>query len=209
VKIRNVEADPVARLVEALKKFPGVGPRGAQRMAMHILRSPAGFADDLAQRIREVGFETRFCSRCGNISTSDPCPICADPGRDGRILCVVEEPADVAAIEKTGKYRGMYYVLHGALSPMDGVGPEDIKIEGLTRLIEKEGINEIILATNLDAEGDATAHYLANQFKSLKVKITRIARGAPVGSDLQYVDEITLGESISGRREVGEKTEKN
>jgi len=209
VKIRNVEPDPVARLVEALKKFPGVGPKSAQRMAMYILRSPAGFADDLAERIREVGRETRFCSRCGNISASDPCRICADSNRDGSVLCVVEEPADVTAIEKTGAYRGKYYVLHGALSPMEDVGPEDIKIAGLIELIKKEGIKEVILATNLDAEGDATAHYLANQLKSLKVKISRIARGVPVGSDLQYVDEATLGESISGRREIGGKSEKN
>jgi recombination protein RecR len=137
------------------------------------------------------------------------CAICADSRRDGRVLCVVEEPVDVTAIEKTGAYRGMYYVLHGALSPMDNVGPEDIKTQALIELVKKEGIEEIILATNLDAEGDATAHHLAKQLKSLKVKTTRIARGVPVGGDLQYVDEVTLGESIAGRREIAQKPEKN
>ncbi len=203
MKVRNSEVDPVTRLVEALKKLPGVGPKSARRMAMHILRSPAGPADDLAERIREVGRRTRFCSRCKNISTSDPCGICSNPRRDRRVVCVVQEPVDIAAIEKTGAYKGLYHVLHGALSPMDGIGPEDINIESFVGRIEKEGFREVIIATNPDAYGEATAHHLAKRLKSLKVKVTRIARGVPVGGDLQYIDEATLKEAISGRRNFG------
>jgi len=206
VKVPDVKADPVTRLVEALRKLPGVGPKSAQRMAMHILRSGAGFADELAGRIREVGRGTRFCSRCRNISASDPCSICSNPRRDPKIVCVVEEPADTAAIEKTGAFQGLYHVLHGALSPMDGVGPEEIDIGTFIQRIKKDGIREVIIATNPKPQGENTAHHLAKRLKSLKVKVTRIARGVPMGGDLQYIDEITLGEAISGRRKFGPET---
>lgn len=202
MKIKQVEKDPVTRLVEALRKLPGVGPKSAQRMAMHILRSPREYSDGLAELIREVGHCTAFCSRCGNISATDPCSICSDSGRDAKALCVVEEPADVTSLEKTGAFRGLYHVLHGALSPLDGKGPEDIKLETLFERVKKEGTREVVIATNFDAEGEATARYLAKRFKSAKVRVTRIARGVPVGGDLQYIDEATLAEAISGRREM-------
>jgi len=202
LKIKQVEKDPVTRLVEALKQLPGVGPKGAQRMAMHILRSSREYSDRLAELIREVGRRTRFCSRCGNISVTDPCSICSDSERDPKVVCVVEEPADVTSLEKTGVYRGLYHVLHGALSPLDGRGPEDIKLEEFFGRVEKEGFREVVIATNFDAEGEATAQYLAKRLKSAKVRVTRIARGVPVGGDLQYIDEATLAEAVSGRREM-------
>ncbi len=202
MKIKQVEKDPVTRLVDALKQLPGVGPKGAQRMAMHILRSPKEYSDGLAQLIRQVGHETMFCSRCGNISATDPCSICSDSERDPKSVCVVEEPADVTSLEKTGVFRGLYHVLHGALSPMDGKGAEDIKLEPFFDRVKKEGVREVLIATNFDAEGEATAQYLAKRLKSAKVRVTRIARGVPVGGDLQYIDEATLAEAISGRREI-------
>ena len=206
MKIRDVEADPITRLVEVLKKLPGVGPKGAQRMAMHIMRSPANYADELSDRIREVGRQTRFCSVCQNVSTTDPCRICGDARRDKSVICVVEEPADIAVVEKTGVHKGTYHVLHGALSPMDDVGPKDIKVESFLKRVKNERVREVIIATNPDAEGEATAHYLAKRLKSLKLIVTRIARGVPVGGDIQYVDEATLGEAIAGRRKFGPKS---
>jgi len=203
LKVRDVDIDPVTRLVGTLVKLPGIGPKGAQRIAMNLLRSPSSYAEELADSIRELARHTHFCSMCRNISTSDPCAICADTKRDRSVVCVVEEPADVTSIERTGSYRGVYHVLHGVLDPMEGVGPGDIRLDELVERIKTEKIEEVIIATNPDAEGEATAHHLAKRLKSLKLKITRIARGVPMGADLQYVDEITLTEAISGRRDFG------
>lgn len=201
MKFRDVEIDPVTRLVQALNKLPGIGPKSAQRMAMNILKSPPGYADELASCIINVAKNTHYCSKCRNISSSDPCGICTDSKRDASVVCVVEETVDLTVIEKTGVFRGLYHVLHGTLNPMDGVGPEEIKAEAFISRVKDGGIKEVVIATNPDALGEATAHYLAKLLKPLKIKITRIARGVPMGGDLQYVDEATLAASLSARSE--------
>ena len=193
--------DPLIRLIEELQRLPGVGPKGAQRLAFFILRTPREQTDRLADALREVKERVTYCSTCNNITEVDPCPFCASDTRDPSIICVVEEPQNVAAIEKTREFKGAYHVLMGALSPLQGIGPDDLKIKGLLARVGN-GVREIILATNPNVEGEATAIYLARLLKPLGVKVTRIAMGVPVGSDLEYADEVTMHKAIEGRREV-------
>jgi len=195
-------AEPMARLIEELKKLPGVGSKSAQRLAFHILRASDEDAELLAAAIREVKASLQLCSVCNNITDVDPCAYCASATRNQRLVCVVEEPTNIAAIEKTRHYNGVYHVLHGALSPLHGVGPEQLRITNLVRRVESGSVDELILATNPTVEGEATATYLSNLFKSLPVKVTRIATGVPVGSDIEYADEVTMQKALEGRREL-------
>ena len=193
--------DPLVRLIEELQRLPGIGPKGAQRLAFHLLRTPREHTDRLVAAVRDVKERVTYCSICNNITDSDPCAYCSDSERDAHTICVVEEPQNVSAIEKTRDFRGLYHVLMGALSPLQGIGPDDLKIKGLlTRL--NDGVTEVILATNPNVDGEYTAVYLARLLKPLGVKVTRIAMGVPVGSDLDYADEITMHKAIEGRREV-------
>jgi recombination protein RecR len=194
--------DPLARLVEQLQKLPGIGAKGAQRLAFHILKNPRDEAERLCDAIRDVKERVTYCSTCNNITEADPCAYCTSPSRDQRVICVVEEPQNVSVIEKTREFRGMYHVLMGALSPLHGVGPDDLKIKSLLARVANGGIEEIILATNPTVEGEATALYLARLLKPLGVRVTRIAMGIPVGSDLEYADEVTMTRAMEGRREV-------
>jgi recombination protein RecR len=189
-------------LVDQFKRLPGVGAKSAQRLAFHVLKTPREEAERLCDAIREVKDRVTYCSICNNITDTDPCVYCADPRRDARLICVVEEPQNVQVVEKTGGFRGAYHVLLGALSPLQGVGPDDLKIKGLLTRIGAGAVDEIILATNPTVEGEATAIYLARLLKPLGVRVTRIATGIPVGSDLEYADELTMGKSLEGRREV-------
>lgn len=192
-------AQPVARLIEEFGKLPGIGPKTASRLAFFLLRSSREEATALAEAILEVKERIRLCSRCYNITEADPCAICADPGRDTAI-CVVEEPLDVLALERTGQFKGRYHVLHGAVSPIEGIGPEQLKIQELLQRVRIENPDEVILATNLDIPGEATATYLHRLLVPLGVNVTRPASGLPVGGDLEYADEITLGRALAGRR---------
>lgn len=192
----------MARLIEELKKLPGVGSKTAQRFAFHILRSSNEDADLLAGAIHDVKASLRLCSVCNNITDIDPCTYCASSTRNQRQVCVVEEPTNIAAIEKTRHYNGVYHVLHGALSPLHGVGPEQLRISNLSRRVESGEVDELILATNPTIEGEATATYLSRLFKSSSVKVTRIATGVPVGSDIEYADEVTMQKAMEGRREL-------
>ena len=194
--------DTLAALVEQLQKLPGIGAKSAQRLAFHILKNPREDAERLCEAIRDVKDRVTYCSVCNNFTDVDPCIYCVDPARDHRLVCVVEEPQNVNVIEKTGGFRGVYHVLLGALSPLHGVGPDDLKIKGLLGRLETDRIEEIILATNPTVEGEATAIYLARLLKPLGVRVTRIATGIPVGSDLEYADELTMGKAMEGRREV-------
>lgn len=189
-------------LIDQFKRLPGIGAKSAQRLAFHVLKSPREDAERLCDAIREVKDRVTYCSVCNNFTDVDPCVYCADPARDHHLVCVVEEPQNVNVIEKTGGFRGMYHVLLGALSPLQGVGPDDLKIKGLLSRIEGDRIEEIILATNPTVEGEATAIYLARLLKPLGVRVTRIATGIPVGSDLDYADELTMGKAMEGRREL-------
>ncbi len=189
-------------LVEELTKLPSIGQKSAQRLAMHLLRAPKEDALRLAEAIRAVKERVGFCSRCGNFSESDPCLICADEQRDGGLICVVEQPVDVLAFERTGQYRGRYHVLGGALSPLEGTHPEDLRIPQLLQRLKGGEVREIILATNPNVAGEATALYLSRLLSPLGVKVTRIARGVPMGSDLEYSDMVTLARALEGRREV-------
>src|SRR5689334_408980 len=193
--------DSLTRLIEQLQRLPGIGPKGAQRLAFHILKTPREDAERLADAVREVKDRVTYCSVCSNITDVDPCGFCADAGRDHAVICVVEEPQNVAAIEKTREFKGVYHVLMGALSPLQGIGPDDLKIKGLLARVAG-GAGEVILATNPNVEGEATAIYLARLLKPLGVKVTRIAMGVPVGSDLEYADEFTMHKALEGRREV-------
>jgi recombination protein RecR len=193
--------EPLIRLVEELQRLPGIGPKGAQRLAFHILKTPREDADRLAAAVRDVKERVTYCSVCNNITDADPCAYCSSVTRDPKIICVVEEPQNVAAIEKTREFKGTYHVLMGALSPLQGIGPDDLKIQGLLSRVNG-GVTEIILATNPNVEGEATAIYLARLLKPLGVKVTRIAMGVPVGSDLEYADEVTMHKALEGRREV-------
>src|SRR5213592_2366328 len=193
--------DPLTRLIEELQRLPGIGPRGAQRLAFHILKTPREQTDRLSEALREVKERVTYCSVCNNITDIDPCGYCSSDARDPHIICVVEEPQNVAAIEKTREFKGMYHVLMGALSPLQGIGPDDLKIKGLLARVTN-GAAEIILATNPTVEGEATAMYLARLLKPLGMKVTRIAMGVPVGSDLEYADEVTMHKALEGRREV-------
>jgi recombination protein RecR len=193
--------DPLTRLIEELQRLPGIGPKSAQRLAFHILRTPREQADRLVEAVRDVKERVTYCSTCNNITDVDPCVYCSADNRDRHIICVVEEPQNVSAIEKTREFKGLYHVLMGALSPLQGIGPDDLKIRGLVARITN-GVQEIIIATNPTVDGEATAHYLARLLKPLGVKVTRIAMGIPVGSDLEYADEVTMHKALEGRREV-------
>ncbi len=192
---------PIARLVEQLEKLPGIGEKTATRLAYHVLKSPPALAEGLADAIRRVKQEIILCGTCWNLTDEDPCAICRDERRDPRQICVVEEPPDLLAVERSGRYRGKYHVLHGALSPLDGIGPEDLYVDALVKRLKTLGPDgEVILATNLDADGEATALYLAKVLKPMGYRVTRIAQGIPTGGDLEYVDQITMGKSLENRR---------
>lgn len=197
-----VYPEPLARLIAELSKMPTVGPKTAQRLAFHILRMPAEDASRLAQAILDAKAQIRYCSICFHITDSDPCAICSNPTRTRSVICVVEDPRDVLAMERTREYRGLYHVLHGAISPLDGVGPDDLKIAELLRRVQGGEVREVIIATNPRVEGEATALYLARILKPLGVRVTRIAHGLPVGADLEYADEVTLAKALEGRREM-------
>ena len=195
-------AAPVQSLIDELGRLPGIGPKSAQRIAFHLLKLPTEDAERLARAITEAKARVRFCERCFNVSEGPVCWICADDRRESGVLCVVEEARDVVAVEKTGDYRGRYHVLLGAISPIEGIGPDQLKIKELLARLEPEGIREIIVCTNPNTEGEATALYLAKLLKPLVEHVTRIASGLPVGGDLEYADEITLGRALEGRREM-------
>jgi recombination protein RecR len=195
-------AEPMARLIEELKKLPGVGSKNAQRLAFHILRSSEADAEALAGAVRDIKAKLHLCSICNNITDVDPCVYCSSPTRNQRMVCVVEEPTNIAAIEKTRHYNGSYHVLHGSLSPLHGVGPEHLRLESLTRRVDAGEVDEIIVATNPTVEGEATAVYIAQAVKRPDVKVTRIATGIPAGSDIEYADEVTMTKAMEGRREL-------
>ncbi len=195
-------AEPMTRLIDELKKLPGVGSKSAQRLAFHILRSSEEDAGLLAQAIRNVKEQLRLCSICNNITDVDPCSYCSNPTRNQRLVCVVEEPTNIAAVEKTRYYNGAYHVLHGTLSPIHGVGPEHLRIANLLRRVEHGDVDEVIIATNPTVEGEATAAYLSHVLKSQSVKVTRIATGIPAGSDIEYADEVTMQKAMEGRKEI-------
>jgi len=197
-----VTAAPLARLIEEFYKLPGIGPKSAQRLAYYLLRMPAGEARSLAEAIIEVKERVTFCSICQNVTEADPCRVCSDEQRDRSVICVVEEPLDILAMERTRAYRGLYHVLHGAISPMDGVGPEDLKVAELLNRLRSGEVQEIILATNPNLEGEATAMYLGRLISPLGPKVTRLARGLPVGGDLEYADDVTLARALEGRQEM-------
>jgi recombination protein RecR len=194
--------EPLARLIDNLQRLPGIGAKSAQRLAFHILRTPREAADQLCAAVQDVKERVTYCSTCNNITDVDPCAFCTDDRRERHVICVVEEPQNVAAIEKTREFRGIYHVLMGALSPLQGIGPDDLKIRGLLTRVGEGGVNEVVLATNPNVEGEATALYLARLLKPLGVRVTRIATGIPVGSDIEYADEITMTKAMEGRREV-------
>ena len=200
--VEHLTVEPVARLIEEFNKLPGIGPKTASRLTFHLLRAGEEQAHALADAIVEMKDKTIYCSHCFNIATEDPCAICSNPNRETAVVCAVEEPLDVLAIERTGEYRGLYHVLHGAISPVEGINPEDLRIRELVARVKSEPIEEVIIATNSTLEGDATQAYIAREIVPLGVKVTRLARGLPVGSDLEYADEITLGRALENRREI-------
>jgi recombination protein RecR len=189
-------------LIDQFKRLPGIGAKSAQRLAFHVLKTPREDAERLIDALRDVKDRVTYCTICNNFTDVDPCQYCADPARDHRLVCVLEEPQNVNVIEKTGGFRGVYHVLLGSLSPLQGIGPDDLKIKGLLGRIASDEVEEIILATNPTVEGEATAIYLARLLKPLGVRVTRIATGIPVGSDLEYADELTMGKAMEGRRDV-------
>ncbi len=200
-------AEPVSQLIDAFSALPGIGPKSASRLAYYILRADAAVAHNLAQALENLKANTLFCSVCFNIADRDPCVICSSGERDGSVVCVVEEPLDVQAIERTGEFKAMYHVLHGAISPIEGVGPDNLRVAELLQRIqtaEKKGnpITEVLLATNPNLEGEATAMYIARLIKPLGIRVTRLARGLPMGGDLEYADELTLGRALLGRSEM-------
>ena len=194
--------ESLVRVIEELQRLPGIGPKSAQRLAFHILRAPREQAERLAAAIRDVKERVTYCSTCNNITDADPCEYCRNTERDQRTICVVEEPQNVSGIEKTREFKGVYHVLMGAISPLQGIGPDQLKIKGLLARIGDGNVSEVILATNPNVEGEATALYLARLLKPLGVKVTRIAMGVPVGSDLEYADDVTMHKALEGRREV-------
>lgn len=195
-------AAPISRLLDELERLPGIGPKSAQRLAYHILRTDAETAGRLAEAINEVKRTIRFCERCFNFAEGELCEICADPQRDSSAICVVEEPRDLAAVERTGEFRGTYHVLQGAISPIDGIGPEQLRIHELLARLGDGTVTEVVIATNPNVEGETTALYLARLIKPLGIRVTRIASGLPVGGDLEYADEVTLGRALEARREM-------
>lgn len=196
------ELGPLRALVDQLQRLPGIGAKGAQRLAFHLLREPRDQVEALIDAIRAIKEQITYCSVCHNITDTDPCYYCTHEGRNPAVICVVEDPHNVAAVEKTKEYHGRYHVLMGALSPLQGVGPDDLRIKSLLERIRKGGVEEVILATNPNVEGEATAMYLAKLLKPLGVRVTRIAMGLPVGSDLEYADDVTIHKAMEGRREV-------
>jgi recombination protein RecR len=192
----------VTRLIEEFSRLPGIGPKTASRLVYFLLRAPDEQSRALAEALSDLKTQTRYCSICYNITEEDPCPVCSDEGRDKTVVCVVEDPMDVLAIERTEGFRGRYHVLHGAISPVEGIGPEHLKIRELVVRLEREPIREIIIATNPGLEGDATAMYLYRQLRDTNVRATRLARGLPVGGDLEYADSMTLTRALEGRREM-------
>ncbi|HYT28225.1 MAG TPA: recombination mediator RecR [Ktedonobacteraceae bacterium] len=195
-------APPVAALIEEFSKLPGVGVKTAQRLTFFVLRSPTDQARRLAEAIMRVKESIIYCSRCFNITETDPCMICSNPNRDQEVICVVEEPLDVLALDKTGVYKGLYHVLHGALSPIEGIGVKDLRIEELIERVHKGNVREVILATNPNFEGEYTANHIQKELKPFNVRVTGLARGLPMGGDLEYADEGTLGRAIEGRRDL-------
>ena len=194
--------DPLSKLIEQLQRLPGIGAKSAQRLAYHVLKTPREEVDRLAEAMRDVKERITYCSTCSNITDVDPCFFCTSPSRDQRVICVVEEPENVNGVEKTRQFNGLYHVLMGALSPLHGVGPDDLKIKELLGRVAGGNVQEVILATNPNVEGEATAIYLAKLLKPLGIRVTRIAMGVPVGSDLEYADDVTLQRAMEGRREV-------
>ena len=194
--------EPVTKLIEAFSRLPGVGPKTASRLTFYLLRAPEPYSLDLAQALSNLKAQTRFCSQCFNITVADPCPVCSARDREAHTLAVVEEPLDLMAIERTGIYKGRYHVLHGAISPVDGIGPDDLKIRELVSRVEQGQTREVIIATNPGMEGDATAMYLQRELAAFPLKITRLARGLPTGGDLEYVDSVTLMRALEGRSEL-------
>jgi len=194
--------EPLTRLIEELQRLPGIGPKGAQRLAFYMLKAPREQAERLAAALQDLKERLTHCSICNNITDADPCEFCRSTERDQHVICVVEEPQNVAGIEKIGEFKGVYHVLMGAISPLQGIGPDQLKIKGLLARIDSAGTTEVILATNPNVEGETTALYLARLLKPLGVKVTRIAVGVPVGSDLEYADQWTMHKALEGRREV-------
>jgi recombination protein RecR len=200
--VAHTYTPPVQALIDELGRLPGIGPKSAQRIAFHLLKIPADDANRLAHAISEAKAKVRFCERCFNVSEKELCDYCTDDRRDSSIICVVEESRDIVAVERTGEFRGRYHVLLGAMSPLEGIGPEQLKIRELLTRLEPEGVEEVIVCTNPNTEGEVTAMYLARMLKPLGLKVTRIASGLPVGGDLEYADELTLGRALEGRRAI-------
>ena len=198
----NQYAKPLNKLISELSKLPGIGGKTAQRLAFHILSMDRKGADDLADSIREARDKMKYCSVCGNLTDEDPCGMCRDPRREDDVICVVESPRDVAAMERIKEFKGRYHVLHGAISPMEGIGPDDINLKSLIVRLQSEDVKEVIIATNPTIEGEATAMYIAKLIKPSGIKVTRIAHGIPVGGDLEYADEVTLMKAMEGRQEM-------
>jgi len=194
--------EPVTKLIDAFARLPGVGPKTASRLTYYLLRAPDDVSMKLSDALRDLKANTRFCSVCYNITVEDPCPICSDPRRDHHLIAAVEEPLDVLALERTGSYDGLYHVLHGAISPVNGIGPDDLRIKELVRRVQESGALEVIIATNPGLEGDATAMFIQRELTGKGVKVTRLARGLPVGGDLEYVDSVTLTRALQGRGEL-------
>jgi recombination protein RecR len=198
----QVTAEPVARLIDEFSRLPGIGPKTAQRLTYYLLRAPSEQARSLAEALVRMKERTVFCSVCFNMTELDPCAVCQDERRDRQAICVVEEPLDVLALERTHAFRGLYHVLHGAISPVDGVGPEELRIRELVDRVQRSPVREVVLATNPNLEGEATAMYVHRLLQALPVRVTRLARGLPVGGDLEYADEITLSRALEGRRDM-------
>lgn len=193
---------PIQDLVDQLSRLPGIGPKSAQRLAFHIVKAPGQEAKSLAEAILQAKERVRFCRECFGVAEGELCRLCSDPTRDRTVLCVVEEPKDMAAVEKAGVVKGRYHVLGGAISPMEGIGPDDLRVQELLERVNRDGVTEVILATNPNLEGNATAMYVSGLLKPLGIRVTRLASGLPVGGDLEYADEVTLGQALEGRREM-------
>ena len=198
----TVTPEPVTRLIEAFSQLPGIGPKTASRLTFYLLRRPAEQALALAEALKHLKQKVVFCTSCFNITEASPCAVCRDEGRDQTVICAVEEPLDVLAIERTGAYRGLYHVLHGALSPVEGIGPDELRINELVARAKAGAVQEVLLATNPNLEGEATAMYIARLLQPLQVRVTRLARGLPVGGDLEYADAITLSRALQGRQDM-------
>jgi recombination protein RecR len=197
-----VTPEPVTRLIEAFSQLPGIGPKTASRLTFYLLRRPAEQSETLAAALRDLKERIVYCQTCYNITEQSPCAVCQDEARDRSMVCVVEEPLDVLAIERTGEYKGLYHVLHGAISPVEGIGPDELRIDELMRRLDDEPVREVLIATNPNLEGEATAMYLARLLQARGIRVTRLARGLPVGGDLEYADAVTLSRALEGRQEM-------